>query len=235
MKLWRFETDIAAAAANEQRDLSSSAEQWRASPKEGMAHNGTFHLPAADAHQMFNGFKRSMDSLVKALLSAPNLRLDNASWHVQALLSAIEERVRANSAASEENVFDVLELAEGHLMSRLHPRVFGTSTADKELDSALDSRLRQLSFLQAENLEIPAEIQLDCEAFKEASNALKEMNKANIPSKMIGSVVHCCRCIHNLIHQAKEQLSLRKHQARADSENSLVNQEEVMLEAKKRR
>eukprot|EP00658_Telonema_sp_P-2_P033968 TRINITY_DN2483_c0_g1_i4.p1 TRINITY_DN2483_c0_g1~~TRINITY_DN2483_c0_g1_i4.p1 ORF type:complete len:947 (-),score=255.34 TRINITY_DN2483_c0_g1_i4:138-2978(-) len=232
IKVWKFDVDDTPSADS----LSQAAVQWKQMQAGQFEGSGpVFELPKVSnvitAQHFVQPFERAMQSLVCALRTCPNLTLENASWNVQAMLSAVEDRLRSNVEASEEAVFDALELAEGFIMSQLHERVFGTSEDDKREDLKLASRLKQLGFLEPCHLEIPEDIPLDCDSFEEARRSLCGLSQYKIPSKMIDGVVHCCRCIHDVIRQAKEQIVARKHQLRARDANGEVDEEQVRLDA----
>eukprot|EP00656_Telonema_subtile_P051675 TRINITY_DN7011_c0_g1_i6.p1 TRINITY_DN7011_c0_g1~~TRINITY_DN7011_c0_g1_i6.p1 ORF type:complete len:722 (-),score=207.54 TRINITY_DN7011_c0_g1_i6:291-2456(-) len=227
IKLWQFEADVPSADAIAQR-LSSSAEMWK-------QHSVGTSSSAPAVNSVVDGlvrqYERALQSCVSALRTSPNLTLENASWHVQALLSAIDERVRCHPVATEEDVYEALERGEAIVMTQLHERVFGASVADKQLDANLAERLERLSFIEAAHLEIPEDINLECASFQEAKEALGRIAEHKVPSKMIEAVVHCCRCIHELIKHAKEQSVMRKHKQRMEEQGSEIDQEKVMRDA----
>lgn len=86
---------------------------------------------------------------------------------------------------------------EKYIMTKLHERCFAASEYDRKMDAHLEARLKALSFLPAESLDIPHRLKSGA-TWSIAQQELGRMNDYKAPRDKLTCVLNCCRVLSQL-------------------------------------
>ena len=122
---------------------------------------------------------------------------DRDATLVQDFLTAQESVLRAHPVWAGGGAATRALAAEGlekYVCTKIHARTFAVAALDRERDEALAARMRGLSFVQPEHLDIPP-ARADASALAAAAAELARMDTFKAPRDKLVCVLNACRIV----------------------------------------
>lgn len=119
-----------------------------------------------------------------------------------AAMRKLEAKMKVHSLwkyAKEENWNNTCEALEKFVLSKLHGVLFGCMNRSKLLSRELSEKIRQLSFLRPENLEVRNFGLNNLSQWQQAGSELSKMNEFKSPRDKLVCLLNACRLVISLL------------------------------------